>query len=75
MPQEEASGTSGQDVSRCPHCGCEKIRRMERVGFWQIKIRSYFGYFPWECMLCRKPFYLKQRLDKRHRHRSARPPS
>ena len=48
---------------------------MERVGFWQIKIRSYFGYFPWECMLCRKPFYLKQRLDKRHRHRSARPPS
>jgi hypothetical protein len=33
----------------------------------QKKIYSWFGYYPWECPLCREPILVKQqhRLKKR----------
>jgi len=37
------------------------MRRLPRAGFWQKRVMPMFGYFPWECPLCRKLIYLKKR--------------
>jgi DNA-directed RNA polymerase subunit RPC12/RpoP len=51
---------------RCDYCG-NQLRRLAREGFLQKKVYSKFGYFPWECPLCREPVLVKQqhRLKKR----------
>jgi hypothetical protein len=43
------------------------LRRLARQGFLQKEIYSRFGYYPWECPLCREPMLVKQqhRLKKR----------
>lgn len=48
-----------------PCCGsCEKIelRRQARVGFLERVVLARFGYYPWECGLCRKITFLPQRF-------------
>jgi hypothetical protein len=37
----------------CPRCHANSLRRIHRNGFWQRLIASRFGYYPWECMICR----------------------
>ena len=51
---------------RCEYCG-NALRRLARQGFLQKKIYSKFGYYPWECPLCREPMLVKQqhRLKER----------
>ena len=51
---------------RCDYCG-NQLRRLAREGFLQKKVYSKFGYYPWECPLCREPILVKQqhRLKKR----------
>jgi hypothetical protein len=51
---------------RCEYCGNE-LRRLARQGFMQKEIYSRFGYYPWECPLCREPMLVRQqhRLKKR----------
>jgi DNA-directed RNA polymerase subunit RPC12/RpoP len=44
----------------CTHCG-SNMRRLGRKGFWQRKIFSLFGYYPWECPVCRNPLLLKKK--------------
>jgi hypothetical protein len=39
------------------------MRRLARQGFLQKKIYAYFGYYPWECPLCRDPLLLKQQYN------------
>jgi hypothetical protein len=36
----------------CSTCGCE-MRRLMRESFLQRKVYPLFGYYPWECPLCR----------------------
>ena len=51
---------------RCEYCG-NALRRLARQGFMQTEIYSRFGYYPWECPLCREPMLVRQqhRLKKR----------
>ena len=45
----------------CPDCGSRDLRRMRRTGFLQNKIYPMFGYYPWECALCRHVNLFKAR--------------
>jgi DNA-directed RNA polymerase subunit RPC12/RpoP len=56
---------------RCDYCG-NQLRRLAREGFLQKKVYSKFGYYPWECPLCREPIMVKQqhRLKKRSEGKS-----
>lgn len=56
---------------RCEYCGNE-LRRLARQGFMQTKIYSRFGYYPWECPLCREPMLVKQQ-HRLKRESSAEP--
>jgi len=71
VAEEESSGQASHsdDLNyrvRCEYCGND-LRRLARQGFMQTKIYSRFGYYPWECPLCREPMLVKQqhRLKKR----------
>jgi hypothetical protein len=47
------------------------LRRVARKGIWQVKIFPVFGYYPWECPICRKTVMVrKQYLRKRPRSQS-----
>jgi len=50
----------------CKKCGTS-MRRLSRRGFLQQNIYSLFGYYPWECPLCRKPTMLKKQYQRRTR--------
>jgi DNA-directed RNA polymerase subunit RPC12/RpoP len=69
--ERESSGNSSEshDLNqrvRCEYCG-NALRRLARQGFMQKEIYSRFGYYPWECPLCREPMLVRQqhRLKKR----------
>jgi DNA-directed RNA polymerase subunit RPC12/RpoP len=46
---------------QCPTCGSRRLRRLERKGFLQNKVYSFFGYYPWRCGACKASFYMKRR--------------
>jgi hypothetical protein len=46
------------------------MRRLGREGFLQSRIYPIFGYYPWECPICRKMRLMHVR-GKRARRRSA----
>lgn len=52
-----------QEGSRvfCPECGGKGIRRVERKGFMQKHVYSWFGYFPWYCRECHKYSMVRKR--------------
>ncbi len=45
----------------CSHCGNPHLRRVPRKGFLQDKVFPLFGYYPWECPLCRQKRLLRRR--------------
>lgn len=49
----------------CPKCGFDQLRRLERKGFWETNIYSFFGYYPWECIKCRTRSMFKVRHKRR----------
>lgn len=61
-----ANGTS---EFACPDCGSQHLRRLPRQGFMQKKVYSFFGYYPWECPICRQTKFFKKR-GKRTRRES-----
>jgi hypothetical protein len=46
-------------------CHNTEMRRLNRIGFWERRVFSYFGYYPWECVICRKKRFLKSAGSKR----------
>jgi DNA-directed RNA polymerase subunit RPC12/RpoP len=50
----------------CIRCGTE-MRRLVRESFLQRKVYPLFGYYPWECPLCREPVLFKQRGVRKKR--------
>jgi hypothetical protein len=42
------------------------MRRLGRVGFLQRKVFPLFGYYPWECPICRETVMHRGR-GKRHK--------
>lgn len=57
------------------HCkNCRKpLRRLARRGFLQLKIYPKFGYYPWECPICRETIMVKKQYMRKRR--SAQKPS
>jgi hypothetical protein len=47
------------------------MRRVNRTGFLQTKLLPYFGYFPWECVMCRRKAYFKDSGHKSAVRRSS----
>ena len=70
---EPAASTEIKTHVPCPECGYE-MRRAERKGFLQRIVYSFFGYYPWQCPLCKGHFMLKRRRRRRssssHKHHS-----
>lgn len=67
--QYSRSATESDELNQkvlCDYCG-NQLRRLARQGFMQKRIYSWFGYYPWECPLCREPMLVRQqhRLKKR----------
>jgi predicted nucleic-acid-binding Zn-ribbon protein len=58
--------------SDCPKCG-SRLRRLERKGFLQIKVYPKFGYYPWECPVCRETSFLKKRYNLKRRRTEESP--
>jgi hypothetical protein len=52
----------------CVKCGIE-MRRLTRESFLQRRFLPLFGFFPWECPICRKPILLKRRFLSRRESR------
>ena len=48
----------------CPICGSSYLRRVRRFGFTQKVILSRFGYYPWECCVCKEPIVIRKRYDR-----------
>jgi hypothetical protein len=42
--------------------------RLGRQGFLERKIYSYFGYYPWECPICRERVFLKRKNEHKRRN-------
>jgi hypothetical protein len=38
----------------CFYCGATKFRRVNRRGMFQRYILTAFGWYPWECAICRR---------------------
>jgi competence CoiA-like predicted nuclease len=52
---------------QCKKCGSD-LRRLARKGFLQKEIYPRFGYYPWECPVCRGTLMLKKQYQrKKHR--------
>ena len=45
----------------CEHCENVALHRCSRFGFLQRVVFSRFGYYPWECGLCRREYMIRQR--------------
>ncbi len=70
VPQAKKYTSSSHKVSStlvCPECRTNGLRRIPRKGFWQKVIAGRFGYFPWECKICRVVTLFR---DRGTRHKS-----
>ncbi len=56
----------------CVTCGCE-MRRLMRESFMQRKVYPFFGYYPWECPLCRELVMYKVRHLRKKKSKSQDP--
>ena len=69
MTQKYPSRYAAEKAScECPKCG-SRLRRLERKGFLQQSVYPKFGYYPWECPVCRELIFRK----KRHQLKRRRP--
>jgi hypothetical protein len=44
----------------CFWCGSTRFRRVNRSGFFQRYFLGALGYYPWECILCRKKTWVRK---------------
>ncbi len=49
------------ELPRCERCENIELRRQGRIGLLERAVLPRFGFFPWECGLCRAVTYHKQR--------------
>jgi hypothetical protein len=67
LSQSASLGEVGGVVDvHCKLCG-SVLRRLKREGFMQQKVYPIFGYYPWECPVCRKPSMVKMRYMRKRR--------
>jgi hypothetical protein len=54
----------------CTKCNSSKIYRIQREGFFRMKLAPFFGFFPWECSTCGQE-QLRKARGRNHRSRDA----
>ncbi len=54
----------------CSKCRSASMRRLGRSGMLERKLLSYFGFYPWECTMCRAKTYFRDE-GVRRRSRSS----
>jgi hypothetical protein len=52
----------------CKKCGTE-LRRLVRESLLQRRVYPLFGFYPWECPLCRETILLRKRYARRRQSR------
>jgi ribosomal protein L37AE/L43A len=57
----ESSRKSLRTRLQCPNCGQEHLERIARQGFLSKEVYPLFGFYPWECAICRKEFLIRKR--------------
>ena len=57
-----------RDVVYCPECGCDRMYRIERIGFLRRRVFPIFGFYPWVCRDCGREVMLRKRNRRRRRH-------
>jgi hypothetical protein len=55
---------------KCPNCSEVRAARAKRRGFFQVRIMTFFGYFPWECRACGVRHFSRERGEPQMRRRS-----
>jgi hypothetical protein len=58
----------------CPKCQGNRMHRLMRAGFVELKVAPLFGYFPWRCSDCKAELFLRERDERgprRHRTRQS----
>jgi len=50
----------------CKQCG-SKLRRISRKGFLQLNFFPLFGFYPWECPICRTIVMRKKQHQRKRR--------
>jgi ribosomal protein L37AE/L43A len=46
---------------QCPNCHQDQLSRIARRGFLREHVFSLFGYYPWECAICRHEYLIRKR--------------
>jgi hypothetical protein len=59
-----------RDVVYCPECGCDRVYRIERVGFLRRRVFPIFGLYPWVCRECGRETMLRKRNRRRQKRSS-----
>jgi hypothetical protein len=54
------------NAMRCTKCG-NNLRRVPRKGFLQTKLYPIFGFYPWECAICRYVVLKKKQYMRKSR--------
>ena len=67
---EEHPSSTERHRMVCPVCERPAMGRIPRYGFLQTKVFPLFGYYPWECGVCRVVRLLKDRGASRSRRES-----
>jgi ssDNA-binding Zn-finger/Zn-ribbon topoisomerase 1 len=52
-------------IVRCPHCGNDRPRRVERTTFMQKSVYPFLGYYPWMCGFCKSSFMARKRYRRK----------
>jgi len=50
----------------CKECG-NALRRLARRGFLQIRVFPIFGFYPWECPICRDTIMIRKQYVRKRR--------
>ncbi|HVZ84561.1 MAG TPA: hypothetical protein VG893_12885 [Terracidiphilus sp.] len=62
-----SASSQGASDFACPDCGAHHLRRLPRQGFLQKQVYAWFGYYPWECPICRQVKMLRKRGKRSRR--------
>jgi hypothetical protein len=60
--QEEKEATEGASTLKervCYWCGSTAHRRLNRRSILERTLFTLLGFFPWECIMCRKRVYFR----------------
>jgi hypothetical protein len=55
---------------KCPNCSELRSARSKRRGFFQVRIMTFFGYYPWECRACGVRHFSRQRGEPQMKRRT-----